>query len=126
MTLCQIEEKKYVCLNTILIIKTILGHTLTYIFILVGGDPFGCTTRNIPGVRSPNAQCIFPFKYNGITEHKCLQSPAWCSTLVDDESGEHIGGWRRNRGYCEDNCNDKIGKKCLIISIFNLLNCLKR
>ena len=62
-------------------------------------------------MRSPNAQCIFPFKYNGITEHKCLQSPAWCSTLVDDESGEHIGGWRRNRGYCEPDCNRKIGKK---------------
>ena len=74
-------------------------------------DPFGCTTRNIPGVRRPKAQCIFPFKYNGITEHKCLQSPAWCSTKVDDESGAHIGGWGRNRGYCEDNCNLKIGKK---------------
>ena len=94
--------------------------------IFLGNVKIGCTTRNIPGVRRPKAQCIFPFKYNGITEHKCLQSPAWCSTLVDDESGEHIGGWRRNRGYCEDNCNDKIGKKYSIISIFNNFKLLEK
>ena len=82
--------------------------------IFLGNVKIGCTTRNIPGVRRPKAQCIFPFKYNGITEHKCLQSPAWCSTKVDDESGAHIGGWGRNRGYCEDNCNLKIGKKTFI------------
>ena len=85
--------------------------------IFLGNVKIGCTTRNIPGVRRPKAQCIFPFKYNGIIEHKCLQSPAWCSTLVD-ESGAHIGGWQRNRGYCEDNCNDKIGKKYFMMYIY--------
>ena len=99
--------------------KLLLGHLYLYFFFLAD-DPFGCSTTDIPLVRSPrpNSQCIFPFKYNGTTEHKCLQSPAWCSTLVDDESGEHIGGWRRNRGYCEDNCNDKIGKKYFIMYIY--------
>ena len=96
---------------------------MVYIFFLAD-DPFGCRTRDIPNVRrrnpwEPAPPCIFPFKYNGITEHKCLQSPAWCSTLVDDESGEHIGGWRRNRGYCEPDCNRKIGKKDFIRLIFD-------
>ena len=93
-------------------------RTLIFLLFSLGDVKIGCTARNIPGVRSPKTQCIFPFKYNGITEHKCLQSPAWCSTLVDDESGEHIGGWRRNRGYCEDNCNDKIGKTNFIMYIY--------
>ena len=101
--------------------QQILGHLYLHILFSSGDVKIGCTTRVIPGVRSPNAQCIFPFKYNGTTEHKCLQSPAWCSTLVDDESGEHIGGWRRNRGYCEDNCNDKIGKKYLIMYVYLFL-----
>ena len=91
-------------------------RTLVFLLFSLGEFKIGCKTRNIPGVRSPYAApCIFPFKYNGTTEHKCLQSPAWCSTLVDDESGEHIGGWRRNRGYCETGCNRKIGKTYLIM-----------
>ena len=99
-------------------------RTLIFLLFSLGDVKIGCTTRDIPGVRShlwwqPTPPCIFPFKYNGTTEHKCLQSPAWCSTLVDDDSGAHIGGWRRNRGYCEADCNDKIGKKYLIIYIFN-------
>ena len=109
-----------------------LSHPKTYVATLcnkfydayiynfsLGDVQIGCRTRNIPGVRSPNAQCIFPFKYNGTMEHKCLQSPAWCSTLVDDDTGAHIGGWQRNRGYCEDGCNLKIGKKDFIRLIFD-------
>ena len=102
---CLVHPKSYI---------GTLCNKLIFILFSLGDVKIGCTARNIPGVRSPKTQCIFPFKYNGITEHKCLQSPAWCSTFVDDESGAHIGGWQRNRGYCEDNCNLKIGKKTFI------------
>ena len=85
-----------------------------YIFSIIGniGDKIGCTT--VSG-KSPNASCIFPFKTGGTTYHKCKASKKyaskyWCSTLVDD-SGKHIKG---NLGYCEKDCNLKIGKKYFI------------
>ena len=55
---------------------------------------------------NPNALCIFPFKFNGITYHQCTTAGnaegdinPWCSTLVDD-SGIHIGGGAGNWGNC--------------------------
>ena len=76
----------------------------------------GCKTVSGP---SPNASCIFPFEFRGITYHKCTTviTPSnpikpWCSTLVDD-SGKHVGGGG-NFGSCEQDCNLKIGKKDFI------------
>ena len=68
-----------------------------------------CTT--VSGSK-PNASCIFPFKFNGITFDECTTMDnaegdltPWCSTLVDD-SGEHVyeaGNW----GHCGPDCNLK-------------------
>ena len=77
----------------------------------------GCTT--VSGSK-PNASCIFPFKFDGITYHECSTNPtppsffpSWCSTLVD-ASGVHVGG-QGNYGSCAPDCNkiDKIGKNDL-------------
>ena len=79
----------------------------------------GCKTVSGP---SPNASCVFPFKFSEITYHKCTTAyfgtdkPAWCSTLVD-ASGKHVKG---NYGSCEQDCNLKIGKKDFIKSIIGL------
>ena len=68
---------------------------------------------------SPNTSCIFPFKFNEITYYKCTTAyfgtdkPAWCSTLVD-ASGKHVGGGG-NYGFCEQDCNLKIGEKITYI-----------
>ena len=66
-----------------------------------------CSTVSGP---NPNAQCIFPFKYGGITYHQCTTAgnaagdfTTWCSTLVD-ESGVHIGG-AGNWGNCGPDCH---------------------
>ena len=67
------------------------------------GVSMNCTT--VSGA-NPNASCIFPFEFNGITYHQCTtvdnDITPWCSTLVDD-SGEHIadaGNW----GNCGPEC----------------------
>ena len=69
-----------------------------------------CTTISGP---NPNAMCIFPFEFNGITYHQCTIADIdegdlpWCSTLIDD-SGVHIKG---NWGNCGPNCSvDLYGK----------------
>ena len=79
----------------------------------------GCKTVSGP---SPNTSCIFPFKLDGITYHKCLT--AWqldgkdvCATSVD-ESGELVDFTKY--GFCEQGCNLKIGKKDFITSIISL------
>ena len=77
----------------------------------------GCKTVSGP---SPNASCIFPFKLFEITYHKCTtiyDNTDWCATSVD-ESGGHFGGPNKNRGYCEQDCNLKIGKKDFITFVF--------
>ena len=68
---------------------------------------------------SPNMSCIFPFKYSGITYHKCTEDgdKGWCATLVD-ESGELVDFTKY--GFCEQGCNLKIGKKDFITSIIGL------
>ena len=70
---------------------------------------------------SPNTSCIFPFKVGGFEYYKCKKSKTyvgkyWCSTLVDD-SGKHQKG---SLGYCEKDCNLKIGKKDFIKFIIGL------
>ena len=60
---------------------------------------------------NPEAECIFPFKYNNYTYHGCPLDPEdktkrWCSTKTD-ENGEHIDGedaW----GYCTSGCTPEI------------------
>ena len=76
----------------------------------------GCKTVSGP---SPNMSCIFPFKYSGITYHKCTEDgdKGWCATLVD-ESGELVDFTKY--GICEQGCNLKIGKKAFITSIIGL------
>ena len=79
-----------------------------------------CTT--VSGSK-PNASCIFPFKFNGITFDECTTEgnaegdlTPRCSTLVD-YFGEHVyeaGNW----GHCGPDCDIKIGKKNLFISFF--------
>ena len=58
---------------------------------------------------NPNAQCIFPFQFNGATYHQCTidgkadgDITPWCSTLVDD-SGVHVGE-AGNWGNCGSDC----------------------
>ena len=52
--------------------------------------------------------CVFPFRYNGISYHRCTleqadeQGVAWCSTLVD-ENGNHVSGGG-HYGNCGPNC----------------------
>ena len=72
-------------------------------FITDEGVSMNCSTVSGP---NPNAQCIFPFKLEGITYHQCTTADnakgditPWCSTLVDD-SGEHVGNW----GNCGPDC----------------------
>ena len=58
---------------------------------------------NTIGGNNPNLPCIFPFKYEGFTYHKCSQVQSdkpWCSTKVD-ENGTHVKG---NWGDCASNC----------------------
>ena len=77
----------------------------------------GCKTVSGP---SPNVSCIFPFKLDGITIHKCLtieDGKDVCATSVD-ESGELVGFTKY--GFCEQGCNLKIGKKDFITSIIGL------
>ena len=85
-----------------------------YVFFSIGN--IGCTT--VSGSK-PNASCIFPFKFNGITFDECTTEGTdegditpWCSTLVDD-SGVHVGD-AGNWGNCGPDCNLKIGKKDFI------------
>ena len=72
------------------------------IFIIDEVILLNCSTVSGP---NPNASCIFPFKFNGMTHRQCIKfdksSPS-CSTLVDD-SGKHVGG-AGNWGYCEPDC----------------------
>jgi hypothetical protein len=65
---------------------------------------------------NPNAMCIIPFEFNGITYHQCTTAgndkndiTPWCSTLGDD-SGEHVdeaGNW----GNCGPNCPINLSRK---------------
>merc|ERR1719178_643750 len=51
-----------------------------------------CSTINGP---TPGAQCVFPFKFGGVTYTSCTTaggySHAWCSTTTD-AYGKHING----------------------------------
>ena len=58
---------------------------------------------------SPNAPCIFPFRYNGVIHNSCIWEDAqytehkpWCSTLVD-KAGHHVR--RQSKwGNCGPDC----------------------
>ena len=73
-------------------------------FSILGEVIQNCLTVSGP---TPNATCIFPFKFHGVIHHKCDRTyekgiPSWCSTLVDS-FGEHIGN-EGNWGDCELAC----------------------
>ena len=55
---------------------------------------------------SPGKECIFPFKFRGVTHNACAQPftsgyEPWCSTKVDDD-GVHMGA--QDWGDCNENC----------------------
>ena len=71
------------------------------------GTSINCSTVSGP---IPNALCIFPFEFNGITYHQCTTAgneegdiTPWCSTSVDDY-GVHIGEGE-NWGNCGPDCH---------------------
>ena len=64
---------------------------------------------------SAGMNCIFPFKYKGVTHNACTKHgiedteyDPWCSTKVDN-NGDHIEGggyW----GDCSEECPNENGK----------------
>ena len=95
--------------------STVRNFTLYTNYFILGNndDKMGCKTVSGP---SSNASCIFPFKMGYFTFHKCFPDPTGhiCATLVDDY------GELTTYGYCEQDCNLKIGKKKFIRFIFGL------
>ena len=70
-----------------------------------------------------NATCVFPFKFRGVSYRECIfetspNDPAWCSTLVDDDSGKHVGG-QGNWGECGEECPIQGGTEHTVIIIFS-------
>merc|ERR1711862_1052340 len=77
---------------------------------------FPMTTHELPPPPlchhlSVGKQCIFPFKFQGVTHNGCAdwiyggehQGSSWCSTKVD-ANGDHLDGvseW----GICPDSCS---------------------
>merc|ERR1712066_366954 len=69
----------------------------------------GCYTTGGP---DPNKECIFPFRFKGVTYYSCTiadnadgDTSAWCSTKVD-RSGNAVygvGKW----GKCESKCQPR-------------------
>ena len=73
-------------------------HVISITGTLIDSQCF--TTSDSP---DKNAQCIFPWKFNGILKQECITETDpddrhWCSTKVDDDL-EHIGG-EGNWGFC--------------------------
>ena len=55
------------------------------------------------GGNVPNAQCVFPFVFNGETYCECAElanGQPWCSTQTD-EFGTHVTG---TFGFCAEQC----------------------
>ena len=86
-----------------------------------------CITSNNTSP-TPNAQCRFPFKFDGKLRDSCItdkdpDGKYWCSTKVD-ENFEHVQGggfW----GLCEDSCptSNSTGINFSVILIFFLKLC---
>jgi len=81
----------------------LIGLITLAIFQVCSGQT--CLTTN----DSPdkNAECKFPWKFNGKTLNGCTDETDpdgkfWCSTKVDDKL-EHIGG-QGNWGFCRQSC----------------------
>jgi len=77
---------------SLILFESCLGQTCT-------------TTKDSP--RS-NYECKIPWKFNnkvfnGCTDETDPDGRFWCSTKVDDNTLEHIGG-QGNWGYCQESC----------------------
>ena len=69
-----------------------LELTLIFLTLVHFGHSQNCFTAS--DSKDPNAPCVFPFKYDGVTYFGCPvdlfdKNRRWCSTQVD-QNGEHV------------------------------------